>query len=65
MPHPTPPRRQYVGNGDVSGTPTLYNGRLYFTAWGGWVFCLNATTSQALWIRAVTDLLRDAGVVVG
>lgn len=57
-------RWAYVADGDVSATPTLYAGLLYFPTWKGSMVCLNATTGAVKWTEKIVTLLRSAGVTV-
>ena len=48
-------------SGDVTATPTVYNGRLYFPDWNGKMWCLDATTGAQIWVKQIlTDWLLDA-----
>ena len=46
----------FTSHGDVSATPTVANGIVYFPDWGGYVNAVNADTGALVWQRKVTDL---------
>eukprot|EP00899_Mesostigma_viride_P005703 jgi/Mesvir1/15133/Mv14766-RA.1 len=60
----------FTTDGDVSSTPMVYNGSVYFSSWGsgsldgGSIFCLNAQTGVQIWKQSVVQLLKGAGVDV-
>ncbi len=47
--------------GDVSATPAVVGGKLYFPDWGGMINCLDAATGAPIWSKKVADLLTEAG----
>jgi polyvinyl alcohol dehydrogenase (cytochrome) len=57
-------RWSYQADGDVSATPTLHNGALYFPTWKGSVVCLDATTGALRWRVNIVDVLKSLGVAV-
>ncbi len=56
--------RVFAADADVSATPAVLNGRLYFPSWGGSLYCLNATSGAIIWQKSVEALLRAGGVEV-
>lgn len=51
-------------HGDVSATPTVANGVVYFPDWGGYINALNASTGALIWQRAVSSYAGEtAGAV--
>lgn len=59
-------------DGDVSATPAVVDGAVYFPDWGGSFWKLNAATGEVLWSRSVPEYVgladtfaRTSPVVVG
>jgi len=48
----------YNAAGDVSATPAVVGGDLYFTDWGGMVSRLDAATGTKVWSQSVSDLVQ-------
>jgi polyvinyl alcohol dehydrogenase (cytochrome) len=46
---------------DVSATPTVSNGTVYFPDWGGWLYAVDAQTGKALWTRRISDYNKIKG----
>jgi polyvinyl alcohol dehydrogenase (cytochrome) len=46
----------FTSHGDVSATPTVANGIVYFPDWGGYVNAVNANTGALVWQLKVSDL---------
>ena len=49
----------FASSGDVSATPTVEPGGLYFPDWGGMLYKLDPTTGEVLWSRRVSDYTGD------
>lgn len=47
--------------GDVSATPAVVGGKVYFPDWGGKINALDAATGKPIWSKSVADLLTSAG----
>jgi polyvinyl alcohol dehydrogenase (cytochrome) len=47
--------------GDVSATPAVVAGSVYFPDWGGMINRLDAATGKVIWTKSVADLLTAAG----
>lgn len=45
----------YRTRGDVSATPTVVGGAVYFPDWGGYLHKVDARTGRAIWSRPVSD----------
>jgi polyvinyl alcohol dehydrogenase (cytochrome) len=43
------------GSGDITGTPTIADGCLYFGTNGGWIVAANADTGEPVWATEVPD----------
>ena len=52
---------QGVTAGDVSATPAVVGGKVYFPDWGGNITCLDAATGNPVWSKSVADLLTAGG----
>jgi polyvinyl alcohol dehydrogenase (cytochrome) len=50
------PKWTFTTHGDVSATPTVSGGIVYFPDFGGYVNAVNADTGQLVWQRQVPDL---------
>ena len=46
----------FSSHGDVSATPTVANGIVYFPDWGGYVNAVNADTGALVWEKKVSEL---------
>ncbi len=62
----------YTTHGDVSATPTIYNGVAYFPDWGGYLNAVNIQTGQTIWSFPISgyngvpqSAARTSPVVVG
>lgn len=51
------PKWTFTAGGDVTATPTIYNGRIYVPDWSGNMWCLDATTGATIWTRKIYDLV--------
>jgi polyvinyl alcohol dehydrogenase (cytochrome) len=49
--------------GDVSATPAVVNGAVYFPDWGGFFSKVDARTGRVVWSRQVADYVGIAGAV--
>jgi polyvinyl alcohol dehydrogenase (cytochrome) len=46
---------QFTTGGDVSSTPTVEDGSVYVTDWGGFIHRVNAATGKAVWSHKVSE----------
>jgi polyvinyl alcohol dehydrogenase (cytochrome) len=46
---------QFTTGGDVSSTPTVEDGSVYVTDWGGFLHRINAETGKAVWSHKVSE----------
>jgi polyvinyl alcohol dehydrogenase (cytochrome) len=51
----------YTSHGDVSATPTVVGGAVYFPDWGGYLDKVNAATGQLIWAHQISDYDGIAG----
>jgi hypothetical protein len=58
------PKWTFETDGDVSGTPVAFQGRVYFPSWKGSIYCVNAATGALIWQKSVEQLLTEAGVTI-
>ncbi len=49
------PTWTYHAHGDVSATPSVYGGVVYFPDWGGYLNAVSAATGQAIWSYPVSN----------
>src|SRR5271156_5624561 len=45
----------FTTRGDVSATPAVYDGTVYFPDWGGYFYAVNATTGVLQWSKPVSS----------
>jgi polyvinyl alcohol dehydrogenase (cytochrome) len=45
----------FTTHGDVSATPTVRDGYVYFPDWGGYLYKVNAKTGQQVWAKKLSD----------
>jgi len=45
----------FTTGGDVSATPAVYGGTVYFPDWGGYFYAVNATTGALQWSKPVSS----------
>lgn len=57
------PKWVFTTHGDVSATPTVADGAVYFPDFGGYVNAVNATTGQSIWQNQVSSYGDPAGAV--
>jgi polyvinyl alcohol dehydrogenase (cytochrome) len=50
----------YAAAGDVSATPAVVGGNVYFPDWGGMINKLDAATGHVVWSKSVTSLMAAA-----
>lgn len=50
-------------HGDVSATPAVVNGAVYFPDWGGFFSKVDARTGRVIWSRQVAEYVGKTGVV--
>jgi polyvinyl alcohol dehydrogenase (cytochrome) len=51
---------KFTASGDVSATPAVVAGQVYFGDWGGTFYRIDAATGQVLWSRSVADILNPS-----
>jgi polyvinyl alcohol dehydrogenase (cytochrome) len=51
----------YAAAGDISATPAVVGGQLFFPDWGGMMNCVDAQTGRAVWTRSIAAILGDEG----
>jgi polyvinyl alcohol dehydrogenase (cytochrome) len=49
----------YAAAGDISATPAVVAGQVYFPDWGGMLNCLDAQTGRVVWSRSIAAILGD------
>ncbi|MFJ8582592.1 PQQ-binding-like beta-propeller repeat protein [Micromonospora sp. NPDC093277] len=54
----------YTTRGDVSATPAVVDGAVYFPDWGGYFHKVDANTGAVIWSRAVSSYVGAGGTVV-
>jgi polyvinyl alcohol dehydrogenase (cytochrome) len=47
--------------GDVSATPAVVGGKVYFPDWGGMINSLDASTGKPIWSKSVATILTEGG----
>jgi polyvinyl alcohol dehydrogenase (cytochrome) len=52
-----------VTGGDVSATPAVYNGSIYFPDWSGYLYSVNAVTGAINWSENLSTLTGIPGMV--
>jgi polyvinyl alcohol dehydrogenase (cytochrome) len=53
----------FTTHGDVSATPAVVDGAVYFPDWGGYLYRLDAKTGRALWTHKISEYVGiDAAV---
>ncbi|MFJ3090594.1 PQQ-binding-like beta-propeller repeat protein [Streptomyces sp. NPDC086838] len=53
----------YATHGDVSATPAVVGGAVYFPDWGGYLHKINAKTGKEIWSHKVSEYTGDAASV--
>ncbi|MEU3457741.1 PQQ-binding-like beta-propeller repeat protein [Micromonospora sp. NPDC006766] len=53
----------FATHGDVSATPIVSQGAVYFPDWGGYLYKLNAATGKQIWSRKISDYDGVAGSI--
>ncbi len=51
---------KFTASGDVSATPAVVGGQVYFGDWAGTFYRLDAATGQVVWSRSVADILNPS-----
>ena len=51
---------KFTASGDVSATPAVVAGQVYFGDWGGTFYRLDAASGQVVWSLSVADLLNPS-----
>ncbi|WP_432992396.1 PQQ-binding-like beta-propeller repeat protein [Dactylosporangium sp. CA-233914] len=54
----------YTTRGDVSATPAVAGGAVYFPDWGGYFHKVDAASGAVIWSRAVSSYVGGSGTVV-
>ena len=54
------PKWTFTTHGNVSATPTVYGGIVYFPDNGGYLNAISATTGRLIWQRRVSSVRRHA-----
>jgi polyvinyl alcohol dehydrogenase (cytochrome) len=49
------PKWVFTTTNDVSATPTVYGGAVYFPDWGGNLFAVNAESGSLIWSHQISD----------
>jgi polyvinyl alcohol dehydrogenase (cytochrome) len=49
------PKWIFTTGGDVSATPTVFNGVVYAVDWGGNLFAINASNGHAVWSHKISE----------
>jgi polyvinyl alcohol dehydrogenase (cytochrome) len=52
---------KFAASGDISATPAVVGGQLFFPDWGGMMNCVDAQTGHAAWTRSIAAILGDEG----
>lgn len=47
---------RFVAGFDISATPALYNGVLYFPSWNGNLYAVNAKSGTLVWMKNLTEV---------
>src|ERR1700744_3501503 len=53
----------FTTSGDVSATPTVAGGVVYFPDWGGNLYAVSAANGTMLWSHAISDYDKTAGAI--
>ncbi|WP_394823566.1 PQQ-binding-like beta-propeller repeat protein [Pendulispora albinea] len=53
----------YATQGDVSATPAVVDGAVYFPDWGGFLHKVDARTGRAIWSRAISEYTGTPGAI--
>lgn len=51
------PKWSFSATSDVTATPVVVGGRVYFPDWGGSLWCLDATTGATIWTKNISQLV--------
>lgn len=57
---------KFFAGKDISATPSVANGAVYFPSWNGYLYAVNAFNGALIWRQNLTELtgLRGTGIVV-
>jgi polyvinyl alcohol dehydrogenase (cytochrome) len=56
---------KFTAAGDVSATPAVVGGQVYFGDWAGMFYRLDAATGQVVWSRTVADIMSGTAPEAG
>jgi len=59
-------RWKFFAGKDISATPAIANGVVYFPSWNGYLYAVNAFTGGLIWQQNLSELtgLRGTGIIV-
>jgi polyvinyl alcohol dehydrogenase (cytochrome) len=57
------PKWKFTTHGDVSATPTVAKGAVYFPDWGGYLYKVDAATGAQIWSHQISDYDGVAGSI--
>ncbi|HUB74069.1 MAG TPA: PQQ-binding-like beta-propeller repeat protein [Solirubrobacteraceae bacterium] len=57
------PKWRFTTHGEVSATPTVDEGVVYFPDWAGYLYAVNASTGQLIWQRQISEYDGTTGTV--
>ncbi len=61
--HGLAPKWVFTTNGDVSATPTVSNGVVYFPDWGGYLNAVDASTGALIWQKQISSYDGAVGAI--
>ncbi|KAL5722672.1 hypothetical protein ACHQM5_006163 [Ranunculus cassubicifolius] len=58
---------EFFAGKDITATPAIFDGIVYFPSWNGYLYAVNATSGSLVWGKNLTELtgLQGTGLVVG
>ncbi|HTY95830.1 MAG TPA: PQQ-binding-like beta-propeller repeat protein [Solirubrobacteraceae bacterium] len=57
------PKWEFTTHSEVSATPTVDEGVVYFPDWAGFLYAVNATTGQLIWQKQISEYDGTTGTV--
>jgi len=57
------PRWTFTTHGDVSATPAVVDGAVYFPDWGGYLYKLDARSGRTIWAHRISEYVGAPGAV--